>query len=704
MIKLLGVINHAGLPIKIKSFVEIQSEELVASLVEATKALSGVLGRGSVRKIDFGEDKLLVTESDKKYTIIALVDVAEEYVEAFLRFLADDIDRSDVPKSPDIVDSTLVESISRILDRYIKENIEISMLDLMEQVWDPMSELISSYEGGVEYLEKARKDIKGSIRRHNKMWKDFLRKTKPKCEMAVRYMLEGMFSHACRCCIDSKDPLMRGLSVKAGLLAHSVIGVPAPPLEILEEVADSLPDDDPFLMLVKMSARYITRGLSVSDYFEAYKKAMNSFDFGEDQRSLINAIVLWAGYLQFFPDFARRLMGYFEGKSRLIHDLIEQYLVEAEIFEKIYTVTKYSEVSELVLLWRSRIDDILREMDNILRFGGIKRVLGVYSKPEIRQKLLVYASMVRIYLDVLSLLLDSPLLGPNERKKTLEEIISISSRYSRYIIKYGLYCFISDILGILQNYAIALSELFFFTHMDERSRIMDEMREALRIIYDITCREYPKIGSYYISYVITAACFLGLPLAIQNIVLPEEIQTIYSIVQLVDPRITETLPYQQAANLENLTSILAALVLRIGGESTEILERCIDILVEIYKWFIFQGQISRSSTMLISYVVSKLIDNLDEEKVRYLADFLEMLTRITVPDWEKNDYDLALIAEAGIIDVFISAWRKLGEERYLLLAEKIFSIAKDAWKKYGFTKKARELHNKYAGKIRHMVS
>jgi len=237
-------------------------------------------------------------------------------------------------------------------------------------------------------------------------------------------------------------------------------------------------------------------------------------------------------------------------------------------------------------------------------------------------------------------------------------------------------------------------------HGDEQSRIMDEMREAFRMIYDITCREYPKIGSYYVSYVITATCFLGLPLAIQNVVFPEEIQTIYSIVQLVDPRITETLPYQQAANLENLTSILAALVLRIGGsESMRILERCVDILVEIYKWFIFQGQISRSSTMLISYVVSRLIDSLDEEKVRYLADFLEMLSRITVPDWEKNDYDLALIAESGIINVFISAWRRLREERYLSLARKIYSIAENAWKKYGFIEKAKELHEKYAGKL-----
>jgi len=696
MIKLLGVISHAGLPIKIKSFIEIQSEELVASLMEATKALSGVLGRGSVRKIDFGEDKLLVTESDKKYTIIALVDVAEDYVEAFLRVLADDIDRSDIPESPDIVDSTLIEAISRILDKYIKEKIEISMLDLMEQVWDPMSELISSYEGGIEYLEKARKDIKASIRKHHEAWKNFLRVTKPNCEMAVRYMLDGMFSHACRSCIDSRDPLMRALSLKAGLLVHSVIGMPAPPLERLEEVADSLPSDDPFLMLVKLSVRYITKGISVSEYFEAYKRAMDSFDFGEDQRSLINAIVLWAGYLQFFPDFAKKLMAYFEGKSKLIHDLIGQYLVEAEIFERIYTVTKYSEVSELVLLWRSKINDIFEEMDNILRFGGIKKIFKVYSKPEIRRKLLVYASIVRIYLDILSLLLDSPLLGPNERKKTLEEIIDISSKYSRYIIKYDLCCFISDILGILQNYAIALSELFFFMHRDEQRRIVDEMREAFRMIYNITCKEYPKIGSYYVSYVITAACFLGLPLAIQNIVLPEEIQTICSIVQLVDPRITKTLPYQYAANLENLTSILAALILRIGGdESMRILERCVDILVEIYKWFIFQGQISRSSTMLLSYVVSRLIDNLDEEKVRYLADFLEMLSRITVPDWEKNDYDLALIAEAGIIDVFISAWRKLRDQRYLSLAKRIYGLAENAWRKYGFIEKARELHEKY---------
>ena len=73
MIKLLGVIAEGGVPIVIKTFVELKREELLPSLIEALKALSMVIGTGEIRRLDFRQDKLLVVESRKKYTVVALV-------------------------------------------------------------------------------------------------------------------------------------------------------------------------------------------------------------------------------------------------------------------------------------------------------------------------------------------------------------------------------------------------------------------------------------------------------------------------------------------------------------------------------------------------------------------------------------------------------------------------------------------------------
>ena len=108
MIKIVGVTTKGGIPISISTLIPIRSKELVASLVYAVRALSEVLGIGKVRRVDFGDDKLLITDTNKGYLVFSLASVAGDYVERLLLFIAAKIDSSDeIEPAREIVDNTL---------------------------------------------------------------------------------------------------------------------------------------------------------------------------------------------------------------------------------------------------------------------------------------------------------------------------------------------------------------------------------------------------------------------------------------------------------------------------------------------------------------------------------------------------------------------------------------------------------------------
>ncbi len=698
MIKLLGVITSSGLPVKIESFIELESKELIASLIEATKAISKVLGRGSVREIDFGEDKLLITEAEKGYLIVTLVDVAEEYMNALLRFIARIIDECDIPASQDIVDSQLVDMVSRIISRYIKSTIDIDMLGIMENVWDPMLEIITGYEDAITHIDNARSEIHKHTRRYRNAWERIISKKRYSLKDALRFALSLQFDRAASMSIRNRDIWMKILAIKTGILSLSVSYMPFPSIEELESIAKELPDDA-FSRLARICVEHIARGIDLSVFLEAFKGALSKFRWEKSPEDIVKAYLLWSGYISFFPEQAEKLSGYFEAISKPISNLIKMYIEEGSIYEKVYSVTSYSEIKELVIKWRSKIKSILDETNKALRFIGLKKKLGILSLDK-RQRIMINTSKIRLYLDILTLLLDSPVVGPMERLDIAREIIGIGSKYLETIIKNRLSCFISDILGIMQNYALALSYIFF-VEPNQKEKILDDIKHLYRLLWEFVSHEYSKIGSYYVSYLATIACFLSFPLAIMGDIYPEELKTVYAISSLFDPRTSERFakgyPYTYATDIENLSSILTSLAKRILGKDMrkKILRRTTKILIDLYKWFIFQGKVSRDSTMQLFYYLSRIVEYLDEKELLEIADFVLMLAYITVPDWEKNDYELAILSESGIIDLLSALGMKLKDEKYLDVARRILEISIKAWEKYGFPEKARILREKY---------
>ena len=103
MIRLIGVLTQGGVPIKVKSSMDTEGELILGPLIEAAKALSNVMGSGEVRKLGFQDNTLIVTESHKGYTIVALVSKAEDYMDSLLRVISDAIDESDIASADGVV-------------------------------------------------------------------------------------------------------------------------------------------------------------------------------------------------------------------------------------------------------------------------------------------------------------------------------------------------------------------------------------------------------------------------------------------------------------------------------------------------------------------------------------------------------------------------------------------------------------------------
>ena len=115
MIRLIGVLTHGGVPVKIKSSMDAEGELILGPLIEAAKALSNVMGSGEVRKLGFRDNTLIVTETGKGYTIVALVNKAEDYMDSLLRVIADAIDESEIAPADGVVNDSHMMIIEKIL-------------------------------------------------------------------------------------------------------------------------------------------------------------------------------------------------------------------------------------------------------------------------------------------------------------------------------------------------------------------------------------------------------------------------------------------------------------------------------------------------------------------------------------------------------------------------------------------------------------
>ncbi len=693
MIRLIGVLTHGGVPVTVKSSMDAEGELILGPLIEAAKALSNVMGSGEVRKLGFRDNTLIVTESGKGYTIVALVSKAEDYMDSLLRVISDAIDESGIAPADGAVNDNHMIIVDEILGTYVREHIEAGFPETLTMVWEPIVQAmkkdakLSKVINGVETLLGRAEPIE--------KWNEFKTKVSGTLEEALECALQGEFDRACAIAMNIDGPLAGVFSIKMGALTHSMTKVVSPTLAELIEISAQLPEDYPFTDLARTLVGYISGANVPADYSRAFRVAIKRFEFLNDTEHLMLGFLFLDAYVVDYPDFASNLADLYKEKSEVACSFIEAIDERDKLFEKLYSITSYDGFRGELGVYKSNISSILSSinwvMDSDLLWELKKEGKGI--------EIGITASLkLQNYIAVLTALTESPVLTIGERKEILEEVLMLYKDYFRGLMGADIPLFAYTLDSVFQSLSVAHAEYYFLATGETRDQHMNQSIKFVSDIFNVINEEWPKSRVRFSLFVVTNALC---PVLTRSETMPEVgAQMVYLAMRLLDVKTVDasqiTRPETYATNFGNTISTLtsmASLVLE-GKERIIVLKRCVEIILDIQEWFVSKGVICRDDIITASFHSTLVLDILDDSDLERMTNRIIALNRIAVQDSSKYDYEVAMMA-SPLIEILIYVWKKLDSEKYLKLARETFDTAYSAWIKYGFHEKADNFKKKY---------
>ena len=124
------------------------------------------------------------------------------------------------------------------------------------------------------------------------------------------------------------------------------------------------------------------------------------------------------------------------------------------------------------------------------------------------------------------------------------------------------------------------------------------------------------------------------------------------------------------------------------------LKRCVDIALDVHEWFLSFGEVIRDDVMSASFHASLIVETLDETELKKTVDRVIDLNRIIVQDPTKFDYEVAMMSST-LMDLLANAWKRLDDEKYLILSKETYDLAMEAWRKYGFHEVAENFKKRF---------
>ncbi len=693
MIRLIGVLTHGGVPVTVKSSMDAEGELILGPLIEAAKALSNVMGSGEVRKLGFRDNTLIVTESSKGYTIVALVSKAEDYMDSLLRVIADAIDDSDIEPADGAVNDNHMTIVDEILGTYVREHIEAGFPETLTVVWEPIVQAMKKDAK----LSKAINDVEALLGRSEPIekWNEFKSKVSGTLEEALECALQGEFDRACAIAMNIDGPLAGVFSIKMGALTHSMTKVVSPTLAELIEISTQLPEDYPFTDLARTLVGYISGANIPADYSRAFRVAIKRFEFLNDTEHLMLGFLFLDAYVVDYPDFASNLVNLYKEKSKVVCSFIEAIDERGKLFEKLYSITSYDGFRGELGVYKSNISSILSSinwvMDSDLLWELKKEGKGIETGITASLKL-------QNYIAVLTALTESPVLTIGERREILEEVLMLYKDYFRGLMNADIPLFAYTLDSVFQSLSVAHAEYYFLTTGEIRNRHMDQSIEFVSDIFNVINEEWPKSRVRFSLFVVTNALC---PILTRSKTIPEvAARMVYLAMRLLDINTVDasqiTRPEMYATNLGNTISTLTSMASSVleGKERIKVLKRCIEIILDIQEWFVSKGVICRDDIITASFHSTLVLNILDDSDLERLTNRVIALNRIAVQDSSKYDYEVAMMA-SPLIEILIYVWKKLNSEKYLKLARETFDTAYSAWIKYGFHEKAENFKKKY---------
>jgi len=697
MIRLIGVLAVGGVPIKFKSSMEAEGELILGPLIEATKALSNIMGSGEVRRLAFKDNTLIVTETNKGYTVVALVTKAEDYMDSLLRVIAEKIDESEIRFADGSVNDAQKIIIEQILVPYVRDHIEISFPEALSNLWDPIYEVLRNDDRFTKVIQ----EIDGLLARPEpeQKWNQFKEESRGSLNDALAHAMSGEFDRACAIAIEHDGVLAGIFSIKMGALAHSMTKAIPPALTELRTVAMKLPKDHPFTDFARILVGSVAGEVIPADYSRVFRESMGRFEFVDDDEHLMLGFLFLDARVVDNSEFAKQLVNLYKGKSEVVCSFIEAIQERNNIFNKLYSITSYDGFKNELELYKTQISSIL---------GSITWVTNEELMWELQREgkgieMGITASLkLQNYIAVLTALTESPVLSIGERKGFLEEVLMLYRDYFRGLMMTDIPLFAYTLDSVFQSLGVAHAEYYFLATGDVRNQHVHRSIEFLRDIYETMVQEWPKARVRFSLFVVTNSISPVLSRAGE---LPEvEVRLLYAAMQLLDINTIDatqiTRPTTYATYLGNTNTSLTALASRLLQDEmrSKVLKEGVDVALDVQEWFLSFGEIVRDDAMSASYHASLIAETLEEDDLKRTVDRVIDLNRIIVQDPSKFDYELAMMS-VPLMDLLSVAWHRLADEKYLKMSKDIFDSAIAAWKKYGFYEKAENFKKSFGGHL-----
>ncbi len=698
MIRLLGVITQGGVPVQWRTSLESKGKLFITGMIEVVKKLSSMFGSGEVQMLEFEDDKLLVTESAKGFTVVALVSKAEKHLEGLIRIIAEELDEADIQQPGGSVTDALAKQVDSILERYLETSIDVELYDVLSTIWEPILTSLKQHKEHAKLITKSDQALLVAGREEEKNWLQFDRKTKGTLKEAIDYAFSGAFDYACAVAKDLETPIAKLFAIKTGLLALSMTRTRAPPPSVLKSIAETLYDSkDPFVNLVKAALGFRNQQISSEEYFKQFRIAAEQFQFLDDEPNLLKAILLVDPMIKMIPAFCVQMMNYFKDKSMVITTFLSTLLEQSNI-SSLYATTSYDQFKDNLGIWKTKIRATLENVALIIR-PGLSQMQYLRKETEQRELGINESLNIQTYLELSTTLAKSTILALSERKEILAEIIRIYREYFRGLLRIPTPLFNTTIQSVFQSVSVAMAEYFLLITGKGKSEHIGHMHELLRDVVTLINDEWMKrqVDASPLFAVTNALCPI---LSMAGQLFDEEVQLTYIALRMTNKdaisKLQSSDPQSYAMILGCLLNTFATLAIKtMERESkTLVLQKCIEALIRVHKFLLSRCIICRDDVITVTYLVNQMIEDLPKTKQEPIIRAVFAMNRVVVPSFEKHGYEAAVIGEP-LINLLIKSWKLLDSEEYYQRMKMLFDVALSAWRKYGFTEKATEFEKTF---------
>ncbi len=686
------MLASGGVPVYVRSIGMPESEVLLGALIEASRSLSALIGSGHAQKIAFQEDTLIITETKKGYTVVMLVDRAESYMERLLSVVAEALDRSPVPSAEDAVTQDTQEIVQETVDLYVLEAVSTPITEVLARVWEPLRAAIESDDRFREAYVRVREILSRPERTEE--WNELASTVSASREMALEYAMSGNFDYACAASIGLSSPAERVFAIKMGALAHSMVNTTAPPLSLLVEVADGLPDDYPFTDLARRLVAHLSGEIAPADYARALRRAITETELVDSEDSLLTGFLFLDGRVTGFPEFADRLIDLYADRTTLVSSYFEAVRERQRIFDRLYSVTSFDAFRGDLAVYRSRMGGVIERASALVRTGAERSPL---EKDVIGA--LTVSFRIQNFIALLTALCESPILVLGERAEILKEIIRVYEQQFLGLIDAGFPLFSFTLDSVFQSLSVALAEYYHIATGQERVHHLDKMLEFISRIHSTLFKELPKAHLRFSLLVIENALLPVFTRA--GILQDQELRLLVLALETLDVNTLDaihlTRPEYYTTEIGNLISALTAVAHQVlpEEEKSRVLPFCIAVALQVHLSLLSRGVVCRDDIVSLTHHVLLSSEYLSDEELHRVVEQVLALNMVAIQDIEQFDHEVPMVASPLIGVLEVAADRLKDSERYRQVAAQIYRACMSAWEKYGFLTKAENFRKKF---------